>query len=128
MQSVVMMGRCAEAPELRHTPSGVAVATWRIAVDRDYRGPDGQRKADFFTVVAWRGLGELAAKHWHKGKPILVRGHMEVRPYSDKEGHKRQAVELIAEDLHFLPRDKGDGQAAEPSCIVTGPDDGDLVF
>ena len=53
---------------------------------------------------------------------------MEVRPYLDKEGHKRQAVELIAENLHFLPRDKGDGQAAEPSCIVTGPDDGDLLF
>ena len=125
MQSVGRWGRGAEAPGLRHTPSGVGVATWRSAVDRDYRGPDGQRKADFFTCVAWRGLGELAAKHWHKGKPILVRGHMEVRSYLDKEGHKGQAVELIADDLHFVPRDS---QTQEPSCIVTGPDDGDLIF
>jgi single-strand DNA-binding protein len=112
-----MMGRLVADPELRHTTSGVAVATFRLAVDRPYK-KDGKEVADFFNVVAWRGLGEFAAKYFKKGKPMLVQGSFENRSYKDKEGNNRWVTELIANQIRFA----GDNsQKAEKPPIPDPP-------
>ncbi|MVB11059.1 Single-stranded DNA-binding protein [Caprobacter fermentans] len=104
----VMMGRLVADPELRHTPNGVAVSTFRIAVDRPYK-VEGKEKADFFDVIAWRNRGEFVTKYFKKGKPILVQGHFENRTYTDKDGIKRWVSELIADDVRFAGDSAGKG-------------------
>ena len=96
----IMMGRLVEDPDLRHTPGDIAVCPFRIAVDRSYK-TNGERKADFFNIVAWRGLAEFVCKYFKKGKPILVTGHFENRSYKDKNDNKKYCTELIAERISF---------------------------
>lgn len=123
MQSVVMLGRCCEDPELRLTSGGVACCRWRLAVDRDYRSADGSRLCDFFPCIAWRGTAEHVAKWWRKGQRMLAEGHMEVRSYLAADGTKRIVTEFIVERSHFCgdAPQKSQGEAAAP------PDD-DLPF
>lgn len=109
----VMMGRLVEDPELRHTPNGVAVSTFQFAVDRPYK-VNGETKADFFDVVAWRAIGEFVCKYFKKGKPILVQGHFENRSYTNKEGEKRYRTELIAEEVRFAGDSSGKDKAPLP--------------
>jgi single-strand DNA-binding protein len=104
----IMMGRLVADPELRHTTNDVAVSTFRIAVDRSYKVND-KPVADFFDVVAWRGSAEFVCKHFKKGKPILIQGHFETRSYNDKDGNKRYATELIAEQIRFAGDSSGNG-------------------
>lgn len=96
----VMMGRLVADPELRHTQNEVAVATFRVAVDRPYKR-DGQTVTDFFNIVAWRGLGEFTAENFKKGKPILIQGSFQNRTYKNKDGEKRYTTELIADRISF---------------------------
>lgn len=105
-QCVLTMGRLVADPELRHTPSGVAVATFRLAVDRPYK-VDGNAKADFFSVVVWREKAEFICKYFKKGKPIVVRGRFENREWTNKDGQKRWITELIAEDIQFAGDSSG---------------------
>ena len=97
---VALMGRLVAEPELRHTPSGVATCTFRIAVDRSY-SKDGERKADFIDIVTWRQTAEFVCKYFHKGSMIAVNGSIQTRNYEDKNGNKRTAFEVVAEGVHF---------------------------
>lgn len=97
---VALMGRLVAEPELRHTPSGVATSTFRIAVDRSY-SKDGERKADFIDIVTWRQTAEFVCKYFHKGSMIAVNGSIQTRNYEDKNGNKRTAFEVVAEGVHF---------------------------
>lgn len=97
---VALMGRLVAEPELRHTPSGVATCTFRIAVDRSY-SKDGERKADFIDIVTWRQTAEFVCKYFHKGNMIAVNGSIQTRNYEDKNGNKRTAFEVVAEGVHF---------------------------
>lgn len=97
---VALMGRLVAEPELRHTPSGVATCTFRIAVDRSY-SKDGERKADFIDIVTWRQTAEFVCKYFHKGSMIAVKGSIQTRNYEDKNGNKRTAFEVVAEGVHF---------------------------
>lgn len=108
----VMMGRMVADPELRQTPNGVSVATFRIAVDRPYKR-DGKSIADFFDVVAWRGTAEFISKHFKKGKPILIQGHMESRSWDDQNGIKRYRTELITDSVFFCG-DHSSGRTSTP--------------
>lgn len=105
-QVVIMMGRLVEDPELRHTPSGVAVTTFRLAVDRPYKA-EGRPTADFFNVVVWRQQAEFVCEYFRKGKPIVVRGRFENRDYTANDGQKRYITELIAERVGFAGDSSG---------------------
>ena len=127
----VLIGRLTADPELKTTQSGVSVCSFRIAVDRAYK-KDGERGADFITIVAWRQAAEFVCRYFTKGKPIGIEGSIQTRDYTDKEGNKRNAVEVVA-DRAFFVESKGDspkandvppsGQASDGFEPVDGYDD-----
>ncbi len=95
------MGRLVADPELRQTPNGVSVCSFRIAVDRNYSSRGGERQADFIDIVAWRQSAEFVSKYFNKGKMIIVEGSIQTRSYEDKSGNKRTAVEVVADNVQF---------------------------
>ncbi len=102
LNHITLMGRLVRDPELRRTGSGVAVASFRIAVDRDYAPKDGgERKADFIDCVAWRQTGEFISKYFTKGRMIVVDGRLEMREWTDKEGNKRITAEINVSNAYF---------------------------
>ena len=102
LNHITLMGRLVRDPELRRTGSGVAVASFRIAVDRDFAPKDGgERKADFIDCVAWRQTGEFISKYFAKGRMIVVDGRLEMREWTDKEGNKRTSAEVIVDNAYF---------------------------
>ena len=92
LNHIAIMGRLVRDPELRRTGNGTAVASFCVAVDRDFSG-DGQKEADFINCVAWRQTGEFVSKYFTKGKLIAVSGRLQMRSYTDKDGKKRTAAE-----------------------------------
>ena len=95
------MGRLTKDPELRRTPSGTAVATFSIAVDRDFKGKDGERETDFIDIVAWRQTAEFVSKHFTKGRMAVVEGRLQIRDYTNKDGQKRRVAEIVADNIYF---------------------------
>ena len=106
---VVLMGRLVADPELKKTPGGVSVCSFRIAVDRSYT-KDGERKADFLDIVAWRQSAEFVCKYFRKGNMIALTGQVQTRSYEDKNGSRRTAVEIAAQSVSFA----GGKEGAEP--------------
>ena len=112
LNHITLMGRLVRDPELRRTGSGVAVASFCVAVDRDFAPKDGgERKADFIDCVAWRQTGEFISKYFTKGRMIVVDGRLEMRDWTDKEGNKRTSAEIVVANAYFgdSKRDGGDG-------------------
>ena len=102
LNHITLMGRLVNDPELRRTGTGIAVTTFRIAVDRDFAPKDGgERKADFINCVAWRQTGEFISKYFAKGRMIVVDGRLEMRDWTDKEGNKRTTAEVIVDNAYF---------------------------
>ena len=102
LNHIVVQGRLVRDPELRRTGSGVAVTSFRIAVDRDFVPKDGgERKADFIDCVAWRQTGEFIAKYFSRGRMIIVDGRLEMRDWTDKEGNKRTSAEIVVSNGYF---------------------------
>ena len=101
LNKVTLMGRICRDPELRRTGSGVAVASFTIAVDRDFSGKDSEKKTDFIDCVAWRQTGEFISKYFTKGRMIVVDGRLEMRDWTDKEGNKRRNAEINVENAYF---------------------------
>lgn len=135
LNKITIMGRVTRDPELRRTTNGTAVASFTIAVDRDF----GDKQADFFSVVAWKGTGEFVAKNFAKGRPILISGRLETRKWEGNDGTKHTVTEIIAESVYFCDsKPKQDGGNAYPSdhytCDPVQPfaeltdEDGDLPF
>lgn len=104
MNIVVLIGRLVADPELKYTPSGTAVATMRIAVDRWQKSDSGEKVADFFNVVAWRHSAEFAASYLTKGRLISVEGRLQARSWTQQDGQKRYAVEVVANNIRGLDR------------------------
>jgi len=96
-----IMGRLTRDPELRNTQNGVAVASFTLAVDRDFVPKDGEREVDFIDVVAWRNTAEFVSKYFTKGKMAVVCGRIQTRTYDDRDGNKRKAFEIIADSVYF---------------------------
>jgi len=115
------MGRLTRDPELRHTPNGVAVTSFTLAVDRDYAPKDGERETDFIDVVAWRHTAEFVSKYFGKGKMAVADGRIQVRRYEDKHGNKRNAVEIVADNVYF---GEGRKDTSEPSSYHVRQDSG----
>ena len=102
LNHITLMGRLVRDPELRRTGSGVAVASFRIAVDRDFAPKDGgERKADFIDCVAWRQTGEFVSKYFTKGRMAVVSGRLQIRGWTDKDGNKRRSAEVVADNVYF---------------------------
>ena len=121
LNHITIMGRLVREPELRRTGSGTAVASFTVAVDRDF-GSNGQEKeTDFIDCVAWRGTGEFVAKHFAKGEMIVVDGRLQIRQWEDKEGNKRRTAEVVAESCYFGgSRKKQETQVQEASGAEYG--------
>ena len=97
----VIMGRLAADPELRHTPNGVAVTSFTLAVDRSYARAGTERQTDWIDVVAWRQTAEFVCKYFTKGQLMAVTGSIQTRNYEDRNGNKRKAVEIQATEVNF---------------------------
>ena len=107
MNQIVIMGRLTRDPELRHTPNGVAVASFSLAVDRGFSPKDGgERQTDFIDVVAWRNTAEFVSKYFAKGQMAAVTGRLQIRDWTDKDGNKRRSAEVIAENVYFTESKK----------------------
>ena len=100
LNHIVIMGRLTRDPELRRTGSGTAVASFTVAVDRDY-GQDGQKETDFIDCVAWRQTGEFVSKYFTKGRMIVVSGRLQIRTWKDKDGNNRRTAEVVADNCYF---------------------------
>ena len=132
LNDVVIMGRLTRDPELRRTQSGTAVASFTLAVDRDYKPDGGERECDFFDCVAWRGTGEFVSKYFSKGRMAIVSGRLQTRSWIDKDGAKRKSVEIVADNVYFGDSKK-DTNGGYPTPAPGGfepveEDDTDLPF
>jgi single-strand DNA-binding protein len=102
LNHVIIMGRLTRDPELRRTGSGVAVASFTLAVDRDFSPKDGSdRETDFIDCVAWRQTGEFVSKYFTKGRMAVVSGRLQIRNWTDKDGNKRRSAEVVADNVYF---------------------------
>ena len=102
LNHITIMGRLTRDPELRRTGSGVAVASFTVAVDRDFGGRDGgEKETDFIDCVAWRQTGEFVSKYFTKGSMIVVSGRLQIRNWNDKDGNKRRSAEVVADNVYF---------------------------
>lgn len=101
LNHIVIMGRLTRDPELRQTGSGIAVASFSVAVERDFSGKDQEKETDFIDVVAWRQTGEFVNKYFTKGSMIVVSGRLQIRSWTDKEGGKRRTAEVVADHVYF---------------------------
>ena len=152
LNHIVVMGRLTRDPELRYTQSNTPVTSFRVAVDRDFVPRDGgERQTDFIDCVAWRSQAEFVSKYFQKGSMIIVSGRLQIREYTDKDGNRRTAAEIVAENIHFgeskRSRDEGgsyggnssysggsgygagSGPAPQPSAFAELDDgDGELPF
>ena len=109
LNHITIMGRLTRDPELRRTGSGVAVASFTVAVDRDFGGRDGgEKETDFIDCVAWRQTGEFVSKYFTKGRMIVVSGRLQIRSWTDKDGNKRRTAEVVADNCYFADSKRDD--------------------
>ena len=102
LNHITIMGRLTRDPELRRTGSGIAVASFTVACDRDFAPKDGgERGCDFIDCVAWRSTGEFVSKYFTKGSMAVVSGRLQIRDWNDKEGNKRRTAEIVADNVYF---------------------------
>lgn len=118
LNHIVLMGRLTRDPELRHTGSGLAVASFSLAVDRDYKGQSGEKETDFVDIVAWRSTADFVSKFFTKGRMAVVEGRLQIRDWKDKDGNNRRSAEVVAEHVYF-----GDSKRSESD---TPPASGDF--
>ena len=114
LNHITIMGRLTRDPELRRTGSGVAVASFSLAVDRDFgKNENGERETDFIDCVAWRQTGEFVSKYFTKGRMAVVSGRLQIRGWTDKDGNKRRTAEVVADNVYFgdSKRDNEGGNA-----------------
>lgn len=136
LNKIILMGRLTRDPELRRTQSGTAVASFSLAVDRDYKDQSGEKETDFIDIVAWRNTAEFVSKYFTKGRMAVVEGRLQIRDWTDKEGGRRRSAEVVAENIYF-----GDSKRAETAPAYApnpgehggdfaeiGQEDGELPF
>lgn len=142
LNRIVLMGRLTRDPELRHTQSGTPVASFAIACDRDFKDKQtGEKATDFIDIVAWRSTAEFVSRFFTKGRMAAVEGRLQVRDYTDKDGNKRRAAEVVADNVYFGDSKKdveGGGYSAPAGGYSAPPgpsggfgdldDDGELPF
>ena len=122
LNKIVLMGRLTRDPEIRHTQSQTPVASFTLAVDRDFKNADGTKETDFIDVVAWRGTAEFTAKYFNKGRMAVVEGRLQIRDWQDKDGNKRRSAEVVADNVYFGDsRPAGNGGAFNDAPAYSAP-------
>ena len=113
LNKIILMGRLTRDPELRHTQTGTAVASFSLAVDRDFKDKaTGDRTTDFIDVGAWRQTGEFVSRYFTKGRMAVVTGRLQIRNWTDKEGNKRRSAEVVADNVYFGESKRGNEGAS----------------
>ena len=112
LNHIVIMGRITKDLELRQTGGGVSVTSFTVAVDRDFRGQDGEKQTDFIDVTAWRNTAEFACKYLGKGRMVVVDGKLQFNEWKDKDGNNRRNAVVVADNLYF-----GDTKKEAPQSI-----------
>ena len=120
LNHITLMGRLTRDPELRYTASQIPVASFALAVDRDFGGRDGgERQTDFIDIVAWRNTAEFVSKYFTKGSMAIVSGRLQIRDWTDRDGNKRRSAEVVADNVYFgeskRSRDEGGYSAPRSS-------------
>lgn len=130
MNQVILIGRLAADPESRTTQSGISQCTFRLAVPRSYKNAQGEREADFVSIVAWRSTAEFCARYLKKGMKIALSGSIQTRTYQAQDGSKRYATEVIAGSVEFAESRREETQTAAeaPQTEFTEVDDDELPF
>ena len=149
LNRIILMGRLTRDPELRHTQAGTPVASFSLAVDRDFRSRDGgERTTDFIDIVAWRNTAEFVSKYFTKGRMAVVEGRLQIRDWTDRDGGKRRSAEVVADNIYFgdskwdgdsggsgfarpaapAPVDYGIPSGSDDQFAELTDDDGDLPF
>lgn len=134
LNHIVLMGRLTKDPELRYTQNNVPVASFRLAVERDYVPKGQERETDFIDVVAWRATGEFVKKYFLKGNMMVVSGRLQMREYTDRNGNERTAAEVVADNVYFGEKRNVEKRTTTAPDIPSGnfadlnDDDGDLPF
>ena len=124
LNHITIMGRLTRDPELRRTGSGIAVASFTVAVDRDFASREsGERETDFIDCVAWRQTGEFVSKYFTKGRMAVVSGRLQIRSWTDKDGNKRRTAEVVADNVYFgdSRRDGDNGGSAFGGNTYSAP-------
>ena len=102
LNHITIMGRFVRDPELRRTGSGIAVASFTLAVDRDFKASSGgEKEVDFIDCVAWRQAGEFVSKYFTRGRMAVVSGKLQIRSWTDKDGNKRRTAEVVTDNVYF---------------------------
>ena len=140
LNHITIMGRLTRDPEMRTTQSGVAVASFTLAVDRDFGGRDGgEKQTDFIDCTAWRHTAEFVSKYFSKGRMAVVSGRLQIDNYTDNDGNKRKAAKVIADNIYFGDSKKDGatgGQSDDAASLTPAPsgfvpvdvDDSELPF
>ena len=111
LNHITIMGRLTRDPELRRTGTGTAVASFTVAVDRDFgKNENGEKETDFIDCVAWRNTAEYVSKYAAKGRMVVVSGRLQIRSWTDKEGNKRRTAEVVADNLYFADSGRRDNE------------------
>ena len=124
LNHITIMGRLTRDPELRRTGSGIAVASFTLAVDRDFAPKDGgERETDFIDCVAWRQTGEFVSKYFTKGRMAVVSGRLQIRKWQNDQGENRYSTEVVADNVYFgdSKRDGNTGNTPTPAPSYTPP-------
>ena len=115
LNHIVLMGRLTRDPELRYTQSQIPVASFTLAVDRDFGGRDGgEKQTDFIDIVAWRSTAEFVSKYFTKGRMAVVEGRLQIHDWKDKDGNNRHSAEVVADNIYFGNSRKDTAAPAEP--------------
>ena len=155
LNKIFLMGRLTRDPELRTTQGGTPVASFTLAVDRDFKNQNGEKETDFIDIVAWRSTAEFVSRYFSKGRLAVISGRLQMREWTDKEGNRRTTAEVVADNVYFgeskKSRDEGgfggnsgysgnsgnSGYGSRPSAPassagafsdLSSDDDGDLPF
>ncbi len=118
LNRIILMGRLTRDPELRHTQTGTAVASFSLAVDRDFKDKTtGEKATDFIDIVAWRQTAEFVSRFFTKGRMAVVEGRLQLRDWTDRDGNKRRSAEVVADNVYFgdSKRDAEGGGYGAPS-------------
>ena len=111
LNKIAIMGRLTRDPELRRTQSGLAVTSFSIACDRDFKSQSGEKETDFIDVVAWRTTAEFVTKYFTKGRMAVVIGRLQIRDWTDRDGGKRRSAEVVADSVYFGDSKPADAQS-----------------
>lgn len=130
LNHIVIMGRLTRDPELKTTNSGISVVSFSLAVDRDFADKEsGERGVDFIDVTAWRHTAEFVSRYFTKGRMAVISGRLQTRNWTDKEGGKRKAVEIVADNVYFGDSKRNDSETTSPAAPsdfapIEGEDEG----